>query len=931
MVLAVFSLSALILLIDFYPVNVVSGKMLGTNLKVPTAVIASDNLYHTKVWIHWDTIRGAAVYRIFRNTANSTAGATDVGTTPANYFFDTTAVVGQVYFYWVRAENGGTMSGFSIPDQGVRASGNLLPGAFLTLDPPPAPAGNPVTATKSNLGKVLFWDEQLSSTRTVACGTCHKPAEGGSDSRTGTNTRNPGPDNVFDTADDIFGSTGVPVNNADGTYTFSPTFGAGDQVTGRKSPSYLNSGYAANGLFWDGRATDAFRDPITNAVILPQMASLESQVLGPPVSSVEMAHEGRDWPQVAARISSAKPLALATAVPAALRNWINGRTYPELFAEAFGTPEVTPVRIALAIATHERTLFSDQTPLDRSITQIQPLQPLEEAGRELFVNLQCNVCHGDALLADHTFHNIGVRPQSDDSGRFSVTGFEEDRARFKTPTLRNVALHGPYMHNGRFSTLEDVIDFYNRGGDFDAPNIDRGNIRVLNLTPQEKDQLAAFMKRPLTDPRVANELPPFDRPKLYSDSVRVPVVFGTGRAGAGTFIPRVTAIEPALLGNPSFTVGVSNALGGAQAVLAIDSLDPGTGIIPASAAFFRQSVQLSGTGNGNGTGSFSISINAANTQFIGKSFVGRWYVTDPAAAGGFSYSPAFRFRVFGPATLISKPRADFDGDGKTDLSIFRPSVGQWWYLKSSDGTNQAFQFGAGTDKIVPADYTGDGKTDLAIFRPSSSEWFILRSEDNSFYSFPFGAAGDIPAPGDFDSDGKADPTVFRPSNATWFTVASAQGTLIRQFGTNGDIPQVGDYDGDGLADLAIYRPNGAGGSEWWINRSSAGIYVAQFGLPTDKPVIADYTGDGKTDIAFWRPSSGEWFILRSEDDSFYSAPFGISTDLPAPGDYDGDGKFDLAVFRQSDATWYINSSSQGFQIRGFGATEDIPAPGAFIP
>jgi cytochrome c peroxidase len=932
-VIAFFLSAVFVYFTELIPDSVVKGQTSGSALSVPTNVTASDNAYHNKVGLNWETIKGATTYRIFRSISNNQSTANDVGTTVANYFFDTTAVAGQNYFYWVRAENGSNVSGLSVSDQGVRANGNLIPGAFNVLNPPNAPSGNEVTAAKATLGKTLFWDEQLSSTRTVACGTCHQSNSGGSDPRTRANVMssiNPGPDNTFTTPDDIFGSQGVPINNADGTYNFSSIYGLKNQVTPRKAPSYLNAGYSPNGLFWDGRALDTFRDPITNAIILGSGASLESQVLGPPVNSGEMAHGGRNWTDVANRISASKPLALAAEVPAGLKNWINNRTYPELFAEAFGTSEVTPARIAMAIATHERTLFSDQTPLDKSITQIQPLQGQEELGRQLFVQLQCNVCHDGALLTDHIFHNIGVRPQSDDPGRFAISNNAEDLSAFKTPPLRNVELHAPYMHNGRFQTLEEVVEFYNRGGDFDAPNIDHGNIRPLNLTSEEKASLVAFMKRPLTDERVRNELPPFDKPKLYTESVRVPQIFGTGRIGSGGQIPQVTAIEPPFVGNPSFTVAVSNALGGSQAVLAIDSNDPGTSAIPANASFARLNMQLSGTGAGNGFGSFSISI-PTNPALIGQTFIGRWYVTDVGAANGFSYSQPFKFTVFSQATNISKPRTDFDGDGKADISIFRRSVGEWWYLRSSDGNNRAFQFGVSTDKIVPADYTGDGKTDIAIFRPSSGEWFILRSEDSSFYSFPFGNSSDIPVPGDFDSDGKADPTVFRTSNSTWYTNASAQGFLIRSFGITGDIPQVGDYDGDGRADLAIFRPNGAHGAEWWINRSSQGTFVAQFGLATDKPVIGDYTGDGKTDIAFFRPSSGEWFILRSEDSSFYSVPFGISNDIPAPGDYDGDGKSDLGIFRQSNTTWYLNNSRNGFQIIGFGIGEDYPIASAYIP
>ncbi|MET0753407.1 MAG: M36 family metallopeptidase [Pyrinomonadaceae bacterium] len=280
------------------------------------------------------------------------------------------------------------------------------------------------------------------------------------------------------------------------------------------------------------------------------------------------------------------------------------------------------------------------------------------------------------------------------------------------------------------------------------------------------------------------------------------------------------------------------------------------------------------------------------------------------------------------APVTSKARIDFDGDNKTDISIFRPSNGQWWYLKSSDGGNAAFQFGNSSDKMAPADFTGDGKTDVAFFRPSTGEWFILRSEDNSFYSFPFGTVGDIPAPGDFDEDGKADAAVFRPSNGTWYINKSGGGTTIEAFGLSSDIPVVADYDSDGKADMAIYRPSTG---TWWLNRSNDGVIAYQFGNSTDKPVQGDYTGDGKTDVAVWRPSTGEWFILRSEDASYYSFPFGVSTDKPTPGDYDGDGRSDAAVFRPSDSTWYVQRTTAGTLIQSFGTTGDAAVPAAFIP
>jgi uncharacterized delta-60 repeat protein len=288
-------------------------------------------------------------------------------------------------------------------------------------------------------------------------------------------------------------------------------------------------------------------------------------------------------------------------------------------------------------------------------------------------------------------------------------------------------------------------------------------------------------------------------------------------------------------------------------------------------------------------------------------------------------------RYIGDNNAISMPAPfDFDGDGKTDVSIFRPSVGQWWYGKSSDGGHGAAVFGTSSDVIVPADYTGDGRTDMAFWRPSSGEWFILRSEDFSFYAFPFGGNGDIPAPADYDGDGKADAAVYRPSNGTWYILRSSDGqVVITGFGVSGDKPIPADYDGDGKADIGVFRANGTHGAEWWIMRSTAGLLAVQFGSSNVKAVPGDYTGDGKADIAFFS-STGGWYILRSEDLSFYSFPFGVGSDIPVPGDYDGDGKMDAAVFRSSAATWYMQGSTSGTIITTFGLSGDRPVPNAFV-
>ncbi len=275
----------------------------------------------------------------------------------------------------------------------------------------------------------------------------------------------------------------------------------------------------------------------------------------------------------------------------------------------------------------------------------------------------------------------------------------------------------------------------------------------------------------------------------------------------------------------------------------------------------------------------------------------------------------------------SNTKFDYDGDGKSDVSVYRPSVGNW-YLNRSTAGFLGVHFGLADDVLTPADFTGDGKTDVAVWRPSSGTWFMLKSEDFTFDAFQFGTSGDIPAPGDYDGDGKADRVVYRPSTGVWYLQQTTAGFAAVQFGIAEDKPSIGDFDGDGKNDIAVYRPSQGNG--YRLNSSNGAFAAVHFGSPGDMIVPADYTGDGKTDVAVWRPSSGVWYVLRSEDLSFYGAQFGLSTDIPAPGDYDGDGKADLGVFRPSEGVWYLQQSTSGFAAVQFGLNGDRPTPNAYV-
>ena len=283
---------------------------------------------------------------------------------------------------------------------------------------------------------------------------------------------------------------------------------------------------------------------------------------------------------------------------------------------------------------------------------------------------------------------------------------------------------------------------------------------------------------------------------------------------------------------------------------------------------------------------------------------------------------------------VAKSRADFDGDGKTDLSVFRPSEGNW-YLNNSTAGFSVLHWGISTDTLIPGDFDGDGKADTAVFRPSNtagtSDFYILNSNGFTVSGAEWGVVGDIAVGGNFDGDAKSDIAIFRPSNATWYIINSSNGSnTIAPFGVNGDIPVSMDSENDGKTNLAVFRPSN---NTWYIARNSGvpsnNFDAIPFGSAGDKLVPADYDNDNKTDIAVYRPSTGQWIIRKSSDSTTTFTNFGISTDIPVPGDYDGDGQDDIAVYR--NGTWYINRSTSGMLTQNFGLSTDKAIPATYIP
>jgi cytochrome c peroxidase len=283
---------------------------------------------------------------------------------------------------------------------------------------PDAPADNPITEAKIQLGQRLFSDPILSVDGKIACATCHQPDHGfASPARVATG---------------VFGQQGR-----------------------RNVPSLLNRGYGRY-FFWDGRAT-----------------TLEEQAAGPMSSPLEM---GSTMEAIVKRLQARDDYRLA-------------------FRQVFSA-DITKDNLVRALAAYERSLLLANSRVDRfRAGAVDALNEHERHGLWLYESRGgCWRCHSGPNFTDEEFHNTGIgwNAQPADRGRYEVTGKDADRGRFKTPGLRGLAKTAPYMHDGSLASLEDVVAFYDRGGNTN-PNLDRA-LKPLGLSEQDRQDLVAFLK-----------------------------------------------------------------------------------------------------------------------------------------------------------------------------------------------------------------------------------------------------------------------------------------------------------------------------------------------------------------------------------------------------------------------------------------------------
>ncbi len=577
----------------------------------------------------------------------------------------------------------------------IRGSTRLLALTFLSclslstaraaLPPVPTPAGNPITEDKRVLGKMLFWDEQLSTSNVVSCGTCHVPANAGADDRL---SRRAGLDGLLNTADDILGSAGVIRSDADNDYVRDLVFALRPQITARAANSPINAAFSPL-LFWDGRASGQFRDPVTNAVVLANGGALESQAVGPIVNDVEMAHADTDWAEVTSKLRRVQPMALGSNLPTDIAARLASRpSYPQLFQSAFGDSNITAARIGMAIATYQRTLISNQAPFDAFRAGVpNAMTPRQVQGFNAFTASNCAVCHAtnNDLFTNHTFRNVGLRPPAEDLGRQIVTGDVNDRGKFKVPGLRNVGLKRTFMHNGQFQTLGQVVDFYARAQGA-APQFEDNRDQAMNnvnVPPPARNLIIDFLANGLTDPRVANQTFPFDKPTLFVDrSADQSVILGGGQAGPAPVPPAIIVQAPPLIGNMEYRIGLDAdaALAGLVARLAVSTSPPVNGRITPEYRFAPITLTLDTPAGGATTVKWPIRPGA---KLDGQIVYTQWFITNPllppgsAAIARSAVAQVTFFCADAPLGCPDVCPGEFDGNGTVDLLDLLSFLNEW--------------------------------------------------------------------------------------------------------------------------------------------------------------------------------------------------------------------------------------------------------------
>lgn len=296
-------------------------------------------------------------------------------------------------------------------------------------------------------------------------------------------------------------------------------------------------------------------------------------------------------------------------------------------------------------------------------------------------------------------------------------------------------------------------------------------------------------------------------------------------------------------------------------------------------------------------------------------------------AGGTTSASHVAVRL-GSYERNATPLFDFDGDGKTDISLYRSEAVTNWLLQRSSAGVIYVDWGNLTDIPVPGDYDGTGTTDLAIYR--NGDWKIQNQPQLAIH-VSTASPQDIPRPGDYDGDGKVDAAIWFPGNGLWMWRSSASGGSHFQtiIGHAGDMPVIVDMDGDGMTDPATFRPSN--GTWYWQTLYDSEYHSAVFGTRGDVPVTGDFDGDRKSDLAVFRPSTSFWMRKLSSNGQSIFEKFGTTGDIPVAGDYDGDGKTDLAVYRPSNGVWYMLRSSDGLTAAQFGTATDKPIPFVYSP